>query len=97
VVAASEAHAEEANPAWLTFDVALQLSEEGAKVAKVRAAEGAPDVMTAEEAASYLRVSPSTLRAWTRERSVPHARLGRRIRYRRSALLEWLASCERMV
>jgi excisionase family DNA binding protein len=92
---APESPSIELDASWLTFDVAVELSGEG-KVAKVRAAEGAPDVMTAEEAAAYLRVSQATLRSWTRQRSVPHARFGRRTRYRRSALLEWLANCERI-
>lgn len=79
----------------LTFDVMLDMTEDGPRVAKVHAAEGAPDVMTADEAAAYLRISPSTLRQWTRQMSMPHARLGRRVRYRRAALLSWLAGRER--
>jgi excisionase family DNA binding protein len=78
----------------LTIDVLLDMTPDGHKVAKLRSADSAPDVMTAEEAAAYLRVSPATLRSWTKRMSVPHARFGRRLRYRRAALLSWLAQHE---
>jgi excisionase family DNA binding protein len=53
-----------------------------------------PDVMTGQEAADYLRIGLRTLREWTRGRGIPHAHIGRSIRYRRAALLEWLAAQE---
>jgi excisionase family DNA binding protein len=81
----------------LTFDVLLDFSSDGTRVAKVHSTDSAPDVMTMEEAADYLRVSLATLRKWTRSHSIPHARFGRRMRYRKSAVLAWLAEWERTV
>ncbi len=79
----------------LFFDLAVELTPDGPRVAHLHPSKESPDVMTAREAAAYLRVSQATLRTWTRTHSVPHARLGRRLRYRRSTLLAWLAEWER--
>ena len=49
------------------------------------------DVMTYEEAANFLRVSQSTLRAWVSRGEVPYARVGRLVRFHRSSLNTWLA------
>ena len=80
----------------LFFNLVVDLTPDGPKVGRLQTAEAAPDVMTAKEAASYLRVSQTMLRTWTRTLSMPHVRLGRRLRYRRSALLAWLAEWERV-
>lgn len=61
----------------------------------VGAPEVTPDVMTGQEAADYLRIGLGTLRAWTRERGIPHVHIGRSVRYRRQALLDWLAAQEK--
>lgn len=40
-------------------------------------------VLTAEEAADFLRVKPDTLRIWRRDRRGPkHTKVGNRVRYR---------------
>ena len=40
-------------------------------------------LMTVEEAASYLRLAPWTLRHWVCQKKIPYVRLGRTIRFRR--------------
>jgi len=57
----------------------------------------APDqeVLTYDEAAKLLKVSPRTLERWTREGLVPYIRLPQRgrwsgVRFSRSQLLRWL-------
>jgi len=54
-------------------------------------AGGWPEVLTTEEAAALLRVSPDVLLRLSREGQVPGARLGGRWRYSRSRLEEMLA------
>jgi excisionase family DNA binding protein len=57
----------------------------------------APEVLTAEEAAQLLRVSPSHLYEMCRQGVIPHRRLGRRIIISRQALMEWLAQGEERI
>jgi excisionase family DNA binding protein len=48
-------------------------------------------LLTESEVAGMLRVSPRTVRRWRNEGTGPPAlRVGRRIRYRRSAVEAWL-------
>lgn len=54
----------------------------------------APDVMTPREAAEYLRFGESTVRQWARLGRLPGIRIGGRLRFRRQALLKWLADQE---
>ncbi len=54
----------------------------------------APDVMTIEEAANYLRVSVAIIRTWVREKSVPCVHLGKKVRFRKESLLSWLGEQE---
>lgn len=54
-------------------------------------AGGWPEVLTTEEAAALLRVSPDVLLRLSREGQVPGARLGGRWRYSRPLLEEMLA------
>lgn len=50
------------------------------------------DVLTAEEAAQFLRVDVATLYASIRAGEIPHQKLGRRVlRLSRSGLIRWLA------
>ena len=42
-----------------------------------------------DEAAKVLNVAPPTIREWTSLKKIPHIRMGRAVRYRRSSLLEW--------
>ena len=48
-------------------------------------------LMTAGEVASYLRCSLSTVRRMVRRDMVPHYRLGKLLRFRRSEIDAWLA------
>jgi excisionase family DNA binding protein len=51
-------------------------------------------VMTAREVAALLRVTPGWIYAATRRNEIPHVRLGRYVRYRRSAIEAWMATIE---
>ena len=49
-----------------------------------------PVLLTASEAAEFLRLRESTLRDYTRRGMVPCVRIGRHVRYVESDLLGWL-------
>lgn len=51
-------------------------------------------LLTAGEVAALLRVTPAWIYTATRRNEVPHVRLGRYVRYRRSAIEEWIAEIE---
>lgn len=54
-----------------------------------------PDVMLAPEAAQMLRLNIKTLYKLCDEKKVPHFRIGpRRLRFRRTTLVAWMASQE---
>ncbi len=52
------------------------------------------ELLTREEAATYLGLRPQTLATWTCEGryNLPFIKVGRSVRYRRSDLDAWLAS-----
>src|ERR1700693_3119393 len=52
------------------------------------------DLLTAEEVAALLRVTPAWVYAQTRRQRIPHLRLGRYVRYRRDALVLWMERLE---
>jgi excisionase family DNA binding protein len=52
-------------------------------------------LLTADEVATLMRVTRAWVYAETRRDALPHLRLGRYIRYRRSAIEAWLATVER--
>jgi excisionase family DNA binding protein len=52
------------------------------------------DLLTAEEVAALLRVTPAWVYAETRRRRIPHIRLGRYVRYRSDALVLWMDELE---
>ncbi len=52
------------------------------------------DLLTAEEVAALLRVSPGWVYEHSRRDRIPHVRLGRYVRFRRGALEDWLAEGE---
>lgn len=57
------------------------------------AAEGMePDVLTAQEAADLLRINRETLYVLAGQRKIPHARLGRSLRFSRRAIFAWLTA-----
>jgi excisionase family DNA binding protein len=51
-------------------------------------------LLTAEEAAALLRVTPAWVYAETRGHRIPHIRLGRYVRYRREAIFLWMDELE---
>lgn len=53
------------------------------------------DLLTAEEVAALLRVTPAWVYAATRRHRIPHIRLGRYVRFRRDALAAWMDQLER--
>jgi len=55
----------------------------------------ADGLLTAEEVAALLQVTCSWVYAQTRRHRIPHLRLGRYVRYRRSALEGWMEEMER--
>lgn len=64
-----------------------------------RPAAGAPDpekdILTADEVAAFLGVDRNTVYEYAGRGVIPHQRLGKRILFRRGALVSWLdASCK---
>ena len=59
-----------------------------------RAETSPSDLLTAEEVATLLRVSPGWVYEQSRRHRIPHLRLGRYVRFRRGALEDWLAEGE---
>lgn len=52
-------------------------------------------LLTVEEAAKVLQVSPYMVREWARDRKIPAIRLGKRYwRFRRSSLNAWISEQE---
>ena len=51
-------------------------------------------LLDAEEAATLLRVHPKTLQKMARIHAVPCIRIGRYVRFRKSALDEWIRGSE---
>ncbi len=54
----------------------------------------ANEVMTADEVAAFLGVDRNTVYDYAGRGVIPHQRLGKRILFRRAALLSWLDSCK---
>ena len=54
-------------------------------------------ILTTQEAAQYLSIKEETLRRWAAAKAIPVVRLNRLLRFRRSALDEWLAEREQAV
>jgi excisionase family DNA binding protein len=48
------------------------------------------DILTLEEVASYLRLTPQTIYKWAQEKRIPAAKLGKEWRFRRSIIDRWL-------
>ncbi len=54
------------------------------------------ELLTEAEAARLLRIAPRTLRWWrSKGTGPPYVRLGRRVMYRRAAVLKWLEEKEK--
>jgi len=67
---------------------------ESAPLSSVAGGETSDRILTADEVAALLRVTKGWLYAETRAGRVPHLRLGRYVRYRRSAIERWLDGLE---
>jgi len=56
---------------------------------------GVDPLLNADEVAALLRMTKAWVYAETRAKRIPHVRLGRYVRYRRSAVLQWIGALER--
>jgi excisionase family DNA binding protein len=56
---------------------------------------GIDPLLTADEVAVLLQVTKAWVYAQTRAKRIPHVPLGRYVRYRRSAVVQWIAALER--
>lgn len=50
----------------------------------------ADEILTLEEAAAFLRVKRRTLYDRVQRKTIPHLRVGKLIRFSKSALLDWM-------
>ncbi len=50
------------------------------------------DIMTLEEVAKYLKMTPQTVYKWAQEGQIPGAKLGKEWRFRRRIIDEWVDS-----
>jgi excisionase family DNA binding protein len=56
---------------------------------------GLDPLLTADEVAEMLQVTKAWVYAETRAKRIPHVPLGRYVRYRRSAVMQWITALER--
>ena len=56
---------------------------------------GGEKLLTADDVAELMRVTRAWVYAETRRNALPHLRLGRYVRYRRSAIEAWMLRVER--
>jgi len=63
-------------------------------MASVERATEVDDLLTADEVARLLGVTPERVHSRSRQHRIPTVRLGRYVRYRRRAILEWVAGLE---
>ncbi len=47
------------------------------------------EIMTLEEVAEYLKLTPQTIYTWAQEKRIPAAKLGKEWRFKRSIIDEW--------
>ncbi len=48
------------------------------------------EILTIEEVAAYLRLTPQTIYKWAQERRIPAVKLGKEWRFRKSIIDRWL-------
>ena len=48
------------------------------------------EILTLEEVARYLRLTPQTIYKWAQEKRIPAAKLGKEWRFRKSIVDRWL-------
>jgi len=53
--------------------------------------DGGPhnEILTIEEVATYLRLTPQTIYKWAQEKRIPAVKLGKEWRFRRSVIDRW--------
>ncbi len=47
------------------------------------------EIMTIEEVAAYLKLTPQTIYTWAQEKKIPAAKLGKEWRFKRSIVDAW--------
>jgi excisionase family DNA binding protein len=47
------------------------------------------EIMTLEELAEYLKLTPQTIYTWAQEKRIPAAKLGKEWRFKKSIIDEW--------
>jgi excisionase family DNA binding protein len=50
------------------------------------------DIMTLEEVAAYLKMTPQTIYTWAQEKRIPAAKLGKEWRFKKSIIDRWFES-----
>jgi excisionase family DNA binding protein len=48
------------------------------------------EILTIEEVAAYLRLTPQTIYKWAQEKRIPAAKLGKEWRFRKSIIDRWV-------
>jgi excisionase family DNA binding protein len=72
-----------------------QIAGHEADIAEVDGEAADPfELLTAEEVATWLRMTLAWVYTQTRANNIPHVPLGRYVRYRRSAVKAWVAKIE---
>jgi excisionase family DNA binding protein len=80
---------------WVEFLIAEQGIAPKQASPRSLASTSDRDVMTADEVAAFLGVDRNTVYDYAGRGVIPHQRLGKRILFRRGALVSWLdASCK---
>lgn len=72
------------------LDPAIPRNLEPAVVATTTTADTSSDVMTADQVAEFLGVDRNTVYDFAGRGVIPHRRLGKRLLFRRTAVLSWL-------
>ena len=57
---------------------------------KSRGGTSENEILTIEEVATYLRLTPQTIYKWAQEKRIPAAKLGKEWRFRKSIVDRWL-------
>ncbi len=76
------------------LNVYQQLLLGGQPNTPVPIAQSPSEIMTADDVAEFLGVDRNTVYEYAGRGAIPHQRLGKRILFRRGALLSWLEGCK---
>ena len=80
--------------AFGVFAGGMQLVQHLTGGPKQRPTEAASEIMTADEVAAFLGLDRNTVYDYAGRGVIPHQRIGKRILFRRGALVSWLDSCK---